>query len=253
MNRGIPLVDVKHYLNTNLDDKVNKASITTTIDSSSTDSEIATAKSVYDNIQNIKLPMIKYDTTKDLLEQIKTTFDGKDRSFSFKILNATIGTNSVPENGNFQGIVYGEYGKYFTIMMTCVGSSVTYTGIVFGGNFLGWRRICTTSVADVDVKNIAPSDTTTFINFKGNSSCNYYVKNGVCYVSLWGVKIASTGSVGTDLLLPRCENGYAGGMMTGDGDGTCHAFAYVSSSGELIFNVKDANVYSFCTFSYPVA
>ena len=110
-----------------------------------------------------------------------------------------------------------------------------------------------TEFNDVEPTNIAPSDTTTFVNFKDNSSCNYYLKNGICYVSLWGVKITSTGStIKTGVFLPECANIRAGALMTGNGDATTHAFAFVYDAGELCFDVKDANISLFGSFSYPV-
>ena len=40
--------------------------------------------------------------------------------------------------------------------------------------------------------------------------------------------------------------------MTGNGDATTHAFAFVYDAGELCFDVKDANISLFGSFSYPV-
>ena len=124
----------------------------------------------------------------------------------------------------------------------------------YNGIWGDWGTICTTSVADVPKTNIVPSDTTTFINFKGNSNCNYCVKNGICYVSLWGVKIASTGgTIKPGVILPKCANNRAGVLMTGTGDATEHAFAFIIDTGELCFDVKDANTVLYGSFSYPVS
>ena len=40
--------------------------------------------------------------------------------------------------------------------------------------------------------------------------------------------------------------------MTGNGDTTAHAFAFIIDSGELCFDVKDANTVLYGSFSYPV-
>ena len=117
-----------------------------------------------------------------------------------------------------------------------------------------WQKLCTTSVADVPVTNIVPADKTTFVNFEGNTSCNYCVRNGICYVSLWGVQVASTGNtIKTNVFLPRVANVRVGTLMTGSGDATCHALAFVLDNGELCFDVKDANISLYGSFSYPVA
>ena len=101
--------------------------------------------------------------------------------------------------------------------------------------------------------NIAPADTTTFVNFKDNPNCNYCVRNGICYVVIWGSRITSTGTIITDVVLPKCANSY-GGFLTGNGDATPHAYVFVSSNNsELCFDVKDANIDLYGNFSYPVA
>ena len=101
--------------------------------------------------------------------------------------------------------------------------------------------------------NIAPADETTYVNFKGNPKCNYCVKNGVCYVSLFSIKITSTGKITTGVFLPKCLNGMAGTFLTGSGDVTPHVYVHViPNTGELAFDVKDSNVNVFGSFSYPV-
>ena len=102
--------------------------------------------------------------------------------------------------------------------------------------------------------NISPSDETTFVGFKGNQNCNYCVKNGVCYVSLFNIKVTSTGKTSTGVFLPKCLNGMVGTFLTGNGDVTPHAYVHViPATGELAFDVKDANVNLFGSFSYLVA
>ena len=118
----------------------------------------------------------------------------------------------------------------------------------------GWKKICTTKVEDVPVTNIAPSDTTIFPNFKDNPKCNYCVRSGICYVVIWDARITSTGTIITDVTLPKCANSCGGTFLTGNGDATPHAYVYVSSNnGELCFDVKDANIELYGSFSYPVA
>ena len=118
-----------------------------------------------------------------------------------------------------------------------------------------WAKVCTTTVEDIPKTNIAPVNETTFVNFKGNSMCNYCVENGVCYVSLWGVQVTVTGRVNTGVMLPLPKSGFfGGGELVGGGDAEIHAYAHtIPETGELKFNVKDANIALYGSFSYPVA
>lgn len=117
-----------------------------------------------------------------------------------------------------------------------------------------WAKVCTTTVEDIPKTNIAPVNETTFVNFKGNSMCNYCVENGVCYVSLWGVQVTVTGRANTGVMLPLPKSGFfGGGELIGGGDAEIHAYAHtIPETGELKFNVKDANVALYGMFSYPV-
>ena len=118
-----------------------------------------------------------------------------------------------------------------------------------------WAKVCTTTVEDIPKTNIAPANETTFVNFKGNSMCNYCVENGVCYVSLWGVQVTVTGRANTGVMLPLPKSGFfGGGELIGGGDAETHAYAHtIPETGELKFNVKDANIALYGSFSYPVA
>ena len=118
-----------------------------------------------------------------------------------------------------------------------------------------WAKVCTTTVEDIPPTNIAPVNETTFVNFKGNSMCNYCVENGVCYVSLWGVQVTVTGRANTGVMLPLPKSGFfGGGELVGGGDAETHAYAHtIPETGELKFNVKDANIALYGMFSYPVA
>ena len=248
------------------DKKLNKTNITTTIDYSSTDNQVPSAKSIYYNcIEGIELNQAVIDTygTEILKYPLGIwRINGDDLASKFTDLpvktSGRIEITSIDPNisknpltsswsyrvYNFESYTWENYIRKIT--------SANTAG-VFNCD-TGWQRVCTTGVADVDLTNIAPSDTTTFINFKGNSNCNYCVKNGICYVSLWGVKIASTGgTIKPGVILPKSANNRAGALMTGTGDATEHAFAFIIDTGELCFDVKDANIPLYCSFSYPVS
>ena len=179
------------------------------------------------------------------------------KDFTKLIINVEGNFSNVPiypyQNGT---LIVERVNLYRVHFKFCKDSSTeVYVGTynVLSG-FTGWTRLCTTSVADVPKTNIAPADETTFIDFKGNGNCNYCVRNGVCYVTLWDVKIATTGTVKTGVFLPKCAGVRAGSFMTGNGDATPHAYVYIlSDTGELLFDVKDANTTLYGPFSYPVS
>ena len=138
-----------------------------------------------------------------------------------------------------------EYAGLERIMYRTCGNGVWHN----------WRKVCTTSVADVPKTNIAPVDEEKFIDFKGNSLTNYCVNNGICYVSIWGVKVSVTGRTVTGVILPKPKTGFFGGAcLIGGGDADTHAYAHIiPQTGELKINVKDANTALYGSFSYPVA
>ena len=240
-------------LKANKTEVVKKTDITTTINSASTASQVPSAKSVFDNIK--KNGLIWQGKQQLQNSQESSVFNYCKSNF---IAERICGFRLEIKDGS------GYFGSASVTIIYCL-SSVNYGWILGLSDKSGipmaiiqitdgikkWQKLCTTSVADVPVTNIAPADTTTFVNFAGN--CNYCVKNGICYVTIWGVKITSTGaSKQTGVYLPKSVNGKAGTIMVGVGDGTCHAFAYVLEDGNLFFDVKDANINLYASFSYPV-
>lgn len=235
-------------LNGELDKKVNVTDISKIINETSTDDTIPTNKAVYD--------ITKYNTI-----GLECPVDKSPLEFALE--NTT--QNKIvyfTSWGNTSGYGKDNYATYVSIMhkdfnrisLISIDDKGEYNINTYSyGDWLGWKKVCTTSVADVPVTNIAPSDTTTFVGFKGNSDCNYCVKNGVCYVSIWNVKIASTGrTIRTGVILPKSANNREGALLTGNGDATPHAFVFIGNTGELCFDVKDANANLYGSFSYPV-
>ena len=248
-----------------VDNKIDKTDITTTIDSTSTDTQVPSAKSIYYNcVEGIEINQTTIDTygTEILKYPLGIwRINGDDLASKFTDLpvktSGRIEITSIDPNINKNPLISSWSYRVYNFE--------TYTGenyirkIESGNtaddlNDTGWRKVCTTSVDDVPKKtDIVPADTAKFLNFAGN--CNYCVKNGICYVSIWGVKIASTGNtIQTNVFLPKAANVRAGTLMAGSGDATCHALAYVlGETGELCFDVKDANVQLYGSFSYPVS
>ena len=242
-------------INTNLDDKIDKASITTPIDKTSTDTQVPSAKVVYDNIIN-KLNNTITLTTADEVNSF-------DRSYQSFVINATVATevglmdSSWPASSWF--CIHFSHSKIYKYPSQIAFEYAGFNRIMYrtsnNGKWRTWQRLCATSVKDVPKTNIAPADETKFIGFKGNSMCNYCVVNGVCYVSLWNVKVSVTGRTVTGVILPMPKTGFFGGAcLIGGGDADTHAYAHIiPETGELKINVKDANTALYGAFSYPVS
>ena len=54
-------------------------------------------------------------------------------------------------------------------------------------------------------------------------------------------------------IIAKSANNQVGTIMAGSGDATPHALAFIIDNGELCFDVKDANISLFGSFSYPVS
>ena len=239
-------------LKANKTEVVKKTDITTTIDSTSTDTQVPSASAIYHKSKNGITEIL---TNNDIIAYADT-IGAQMVTDTVRIMNginSPYGADNI--SNDFHYTIYNINNENFKrIVAYDVRKNDMYMIIKRNGTWSAWQRVCTTNVADVPVTNIAPSDTTTFINFKGNSNCNYRVKNGICYVSLWGVKIASTGgTIKPGVILPKSANNRAGALMTGTGDATEHAFVFILDNGELCFDVKDANIELYGSFSYPVA
>ena len=239
------------------DKKLNKADISTIIDSSSTDDKVPSEKAVYDNIKNKNTmqpsgTLTNYSSVLDwAINNIGATCPYEGNNFDDHPMNYTWGTLVCMGTNIDSGLKVLVYRN---------DSKVIYTRTIQNGNGgkwvePSWQILCTTTVADVPKTNITPADTTKFVGFKGNSMCNYCVQNGICYVSLWGVQVTVTGRVNTGVILPLPKSGFfGGGYLTGGGDAITHAYAHtIPETGELKFNVKDANTALYGSFSYPVA
>ena len=236
------------------DKKLNKADISTLIDSSSTNDKVPSGKAVFDAIHEpILMTRSSASDITALLTKLKSLAPGTNATIKLFDNSGVL----FPVTGNYIGTVSVINGNEITVI--CVNhwySQHAYTFKVQNDDTsISLNKICTTKVADVPKTNIAPADTTKFVGFKGNSLCNYCVQNGICYVSIWGVQVTVTGRVNTGVILPLPKSGFfGGGYLTGGGDAITHAYAHtIPETGELKFNVKDANTVLYGMFSYPVA
>ena len=246
--------DGKYATITTVDGKVNKADISTTISSTPSDEKVVSEKAVKTELDK------KVDNT--IILKTADEVNSFDRAYqSFIVYNFiadAIGLPGSPSSTWF--CIHLSHSKGYLypsqIAFEYAGLKRIMHRISANGVWHNWQRLCTTEISkNIPKTNIAPADTTKFINFKGNSMCNYYVENGVCYVSLWGIQVSTTGRNNTGVILPMPKSGFfGGGFLTGGGDAEPHAYAHtIPESGELKINVKDANVAMYGMFSYPVA
>lgn len=202
-----------------LDKKVDKTSIATSIDSTSTDEQIASAKAVNSELDK-KLnanELVVADKGKWTALQCELT----DGSKSYRL--------QLDKNGNVN-------------VFDSTDNWVTYT----------WKRVCDTKIDDIP-KTAINYDTGVF----ETGEIVYEVINGICYVRIMALKsksivnnyeIASTP-------MPKPKHGLATCPITCDGDGSNIGMFYVDSN----FNsLPKCHIYNtvkngYCTFSYPVA
>ena len=242
---------------------LKKTDMSSAIDWRSTDKQIPTAKSVYDRTKGNAIVQTVIDT------------------YGNKILKYPAGKWYLnTENAKKLTDLPNKYVRYVEVL--CESDVITPWTSAFitrsyrattnkGENFIriitngvkpgvmvndtGWQKVCTTSFMDVPLTNIAPNNESLFVNFKGNSKCNYSVKNGICYITLWGVRITSTGLADTDVVLPTPLSGASGTLMVSNGDATPRAYAYIleDARSTLRFVSREANMNLYGSFSYPVA
>ena len=218
-------------------DDVDSVTTTSTINSSSTDSEVPTAKAVETRIS--KREIIK---NVDL-----NTFVSEGKYY---IQNEC--TNS-PVDGGYLNVM--RYSDDFVCQICTryhVASSMNmYIRTKFSGTWNAWQRVVTTKVDDV------PETTINSLHSCVTSGNVYYqVKNGVCYVSIIAIVIGTDATTNFVLCsgLPKCASKPHHIITDGSANVTSGflGLVYVSANGDLGINLNRAGT-GYCSFSYPVA
>ena len=218
-------------VNTGLNNKVNKTDITTTINSTSTDEQVPSARIVVDELglKANKMVMKPSQNVDDLVDE-----------GSYYVLEARnapdgYGWIDVLANNNYTIQLF-----YPSITANC---EMYIRRRQAGGAWSPWKRLCTTTVADVPKTSVATQNVT--------GSVSYAVKNGVCYVVV-SIVVPTDFTAGSIIVptnsLPKyntdCSNGhhplYKGGLFVVEVDGSAR-----------LWDVIGQNVYG--SFSYPVA
>ena len=224
--------------------------ITQTINASSTEKEIPSAKAVFGSIDNIQTSLTSLTPVTDL-----DNFKGK----SFMIGRGTGYNNECANVPNgITGAFVVEYFPYgigdiygtqrITLVQASGGKYSTFERSLDNGNWMGWQKVCTTKVADVPV---------TKLTVTGWASGNVYycVKNGICYVhvsSLLSTTMSTYGQVIANGLpkpiMPGEWHTISAGLTTG---GTL--LVQILDNGAMCNYIGSNEVSYFGSFSYPVA
>ena len=229
-----------------VDNKVDKTDITTTINSSSTDSQVPSAKAIYNKSKNM-LPQLPNGT--DVIEYAET-FGKELVTETFRIMNATNSPYGVDNEANdFYYTIYNMYDSYYKrVIAYDIRKNGMYMIMKYLGTWGTWQRVCITSVADVGKTSITSNNTDLYTI----GQAYYCVKNGICYINFWPITVKKTGSsIKTGKIFPHPLLVRAGGTLT-DGNGNFGGQAYIGENGELRFDCILANTELYCTISYPV-
>ena len=233
--------------------------ITTTINSTSTDDQIPSAKSVYDkyNIHDkseaysniITNPLLADATNpngiynKDGIVSRDTT----ENLDTFKLpIDCSWGIREIfwKSPGNLVSKITGmdlnnKPGTWINVLR---GDASTY-------EWSGWYRLCTTKIADIPWTPLT-------MGSGMNGSMQYRVKNGICYVHVDALKSSTMNTSGQTITsgLPAPEIiSHVWYSLTSNSPTNGSLLVNISGTGKMTNNigVNDAVYYGY--FSYPVA
>lgn len=184
------------------DEYVKKTDITTTINSSSTDTQVPSAKAVYDNVQYKYLPTLH---NVDVLDYIVNNIN-KEGFYTFYVADDCTNT----PRGHWTRM-FVDYLSPTRIIVTGVdirsaNNTYEYKNTMIN-TWSGWQRVCTTSVSDVDETYITSYLNETYVKPTNTNTNSYSVKNGICEIRIEANCIASTNTL-TKIVsgLPKSKN-----------------------------------------------
>ena len=231
-------------------EKVDKTDITTTIDSTSTDTQVPSAKSVNDKYEEANVYKGKYVGDLNNIPFIKSGVVYKYDIRSGNCTNTPVGTH---------GILYSTYFDSDNYCLQEFHSLQTNKASIYRrdkgtGVWSDWQRVCTTSVADVPMTTVS-LDSSKF----SSGSLRYEVKNGVCYVYITNLNTEATFKDDSmnSILMPMPSSGLVASPIVSETTGATVGLFYINSDyfGLMprcrIFTSPPHKGYT--TFSYLVA
>ena len=249
-----------------LNKKVNKTDITTTIDSTSTDTQVPSAKSVYDTTSKFlktytSLAELGLTIGSETIEDIVNSMEDKTRLITL-IFESDNNTSIYPyRNGT---LIVEKINIYRVNLKFCNDiSSDVYVSTYHGEKgFTGWKRLCATTVEDVPITYINTFENETYVKPAVSNVCSYYVSNGNCIISIESVCL-STSTTFTQIIsgLPKPKTTlYANAIdRTMSSNSGARGLFQLTRNGDLNITCYygDTSVvttrYFYVSFSYTVA
>ena len=232
------------------DDEVLKTTdISTTIDGTSTNDTVPTNKAVYDSLLNKVNNTIVLTTADEV-----NSFDRAYQSFIIEPPVAeAVGLPKAPDStwfcinlSHIKGFKYPsqiafEYAGIERIMYRTAHNGVWHN----------WKKLCTTSVADVGKINLTAMVLNATVNSGGG--VYYSIKNGICYLQIHSVVTTVASSAKTIIgsgCLPIPDMNFTNGHYALASPDSKNGLLVVAADGSAIFYGGAMTIFS--SFSYPV-
>ena len=231
--------------------------ITTTIDSTSTDMQVPSAKSVY----NVTSQFLKTYTSfeqlgltggSETIEDIANNMG--DCTRLIVIIGENISNASIYPyiNGT---LIVEKLNIYRVHFKFCIdGSPLVYVGNYHTiSGFTGWSRLCSTKLGDVPLTNIT-IPTNMFNSYTPSTSfIRYEVKNGIAYIYI-SIRKADFKTTGTsfDVSVPKSTTKLEHIVAS---ENTSSCISLIVQDGQMkMWCIGSTNTTNYlATFSYPVA
>ncbi|MGN1358668.1 MAG: hypothetical protein ACI4WU_04805 [Bacilli bacterium] len=269
------------YVGYTSDEHINeviKSNIASTINSTSTKEELASAKDVYDDViskHELKELKVNFGEPKDLT---KIGISDYTTLTSLLEITKTLGTNYrlvMQVNGaNKQtlfdnGIIpYNDSGLLIITVQSIRGSAifttdgnltyVTTTSNAINTEWKAWQRVCTTTISDVsktDLSTISTiPDSTYEIPPQSSFESWYYVQNGTCHVKIAVKTLTANDSEYTTVCeIPKSKETLAFYVDNWNKSPSGNKLAIMATtSGLLQVRNGTAGLTYWYSFSYPV-
>ena len=241
-------------LQTELDKKIDKTAISTSISSTSTDEEVASAKCINDNygIKTFtRLEQLGLTEGSETLEGIIEAMPSQS-VFSYSVTGNS-NTSIYPKQDGM--LIINKQGDW-RVNLTFYCNSISEQWIGYyqkSSGMQAFRRVCTTSVANVPETRITFSANTNYEEKATSIYSNYEVEDGICYVLLYAKCLAPTNSwISINDSLPRPKRFVFKSLNALD-KATDSLNCAINMEGNMSLRGGTANGEYITTFSYHVA